>query len=76
MNVGDFPLTTLVETTRDGPAWCEITDSCYAWPFEGLASLTFDSALEPVRGLRLDWRCGLQEQPSWSPGRTWLRSRR
>jgi hypothetical protein len=33
MYVGDFPLTTLVRTTR-------------------LASLTFDSALEPVPGLR------------------------
>ena len=33
MYVGDFPLTTLVETTR-------------------LASLTFDSALESVPGLR------------------------
>jgi hypothetical protein len=52
MNVGDFPLTTLVETTRDDPAWCEITDSCYAWHVEALASLTFDSAVEPVRGLR------------------------
>ena len=52
MNVGDFPLTTLVDTTRDVPPGCEITGSCYAWPFEGLASLTFDSALEPVRGLR------------------------
>ena len=34
MYVGDFPLTTLVETTRDDPAWCEITDSCYAWRAE------------------------------------------
>ena len=33
MYVGDFPLTTLVETTR-------------------LTPLTFDSALEPVRGMR------------------------
>ena len=52
MNVGDFPLTTLVETTRDDLAWREITDSSYAWHFEGLAALTFDSWLEPVRGLR------------------------
>ena len=52
MNVGDFPLTTLVETTRDDPAWREITDSCCARHFEGLAALTFDSWLEPVRGLR------------------------
>ena len=52
MNVGEFPLTTLVDTTLDDPVWCEITDSCYAWHFEGLASLTYDSALEPVRGLR------------------------
>ena len=52
MNVGDFPLTTLVGTTRDDPAWREITDSCYAWHIEGLAALTFDSWLEPVRGLR------------------------
>jgi hypothetical protein len=52
MNVGDFPLTTLVETTWDVPAWREITDSSYAWHFEGLAALTFDSWLEPVRGLR------------------------
>src|SRR5438067_12525594 len=49
MNVGEFPLTTLVETTRDDRVWCEITDN---WHFEGLASLTFDSALEPVPGLR------------------------
>ena len=52
MHVGDFPLTTLVETTRDDPAWREVTDSCYAWHVGVLASLTFDSALEPVRGLR------------------------
>src|SRR6185437_8538798 len=52
MNVGDFPLTTLVETTRDDPAWREVTDSCYAWHFGVLASLTFDSAVESVRGLR------------------------
>jgi hypothetical protein len=52
MNVGDFPLTTLVETTGDDPAWREITDSCYAWHLEGVAALTFDSRLEPVRGLR------------------------
>ena len=26
MNVGDFPLTTLVETTLDDPAWCEIRE--------------------------------------------------
>jgi hypothetical protein len=52
MNVGDFPLTTLVETTRDDSAWCEVTDSCYAWHVGALASLTFDSAVESVRGLR------------------------
>jgi len=52
MYVGGFPLTALVETTLDDPAGCEITDSCYAWHAERLASLTFDSALEPVRGLR------------------------
>jgi len=52
MYVGEFPLTTLVETTRDDPAWREVTDSCYAWHFGALASLTFDSAVESVRGLR------------------------
>jgi hypothetical protein len=52
MYVGDFPLTALVETTLDDPAWCEIADKCYTWHAERLASLTFDSALEPVRGLR------------------------
>ncbi len=52
MNVGGFPLTTLVETTLEDPVWCAITDSCYAWHFQGPASLTFDSALEPARGLR------------------------
>ena len=52
MNVGVFPLTTLVETTLDDPVWCEITDSCYAWHSGNLASLTFDSAVEPVPGLR------------------------
>jgi hypothetical protein len=52
MNVGDFPLTTLVETTRDDPVWCEVTDSRYPWQLGGLACLTFDSAVEPVRGLR------------------------
>ena len=52
MNVGDFPLTTLVDTTRHDLAWRETAGSCYAWQAEGLALLSFDSALEPVRGLR------------------------
>ena len=52
MYVGGFPLTALVETTPEDPARREITDSCYARHAGRLASLTFDSALEPVRGLR------------------------
>ena len=51
MNVGEFPLTTLVDTTLDDPVWCEITDSCYAWHFEGLASLT-------PKGFEARWAVG------------------
>ena len=51
MYVGDFPLTTLVETTLDDPAWRDHRQ-LLRLARRGLASLTFDSALEPVRGLR------------------------
>jgi hypothetical protein len=55
MYVGDFPLTTLVDTApaRDERAWRQ---EAYPWRSAGqeLASLSFDSSLEPVQWLRAE----------------------
>ena len=63
MIVGDFPPTTMAGSAvlEARPAWHEIAGTCDGipggdplWASPDLAWVSFDSALEPVRGLRGD----------------------